>query len=371
LSNTLKAIGVASRASLEGIDVTLIETDGDVLIEAGPALHAPFSRDMKIFVRRAEKAAREGRDGAADIGKAGGEVTKAMVSAVENFLERENIKRKDVDVIGVGGHSILFRAPAGAEAPGLSWRIGDGATVAEETRIDVVCDFEKADIAAGGRGAPLSPTFFRALVASMADNPQCPVGILDLGDAVHVVYAPENAPPTDLLAYDAGPGVALLNEWAQFRRVTDDAPAGDISDEALRMMALHPYLRLAPPKFTDRYKFSLDHILKLPSTDGAATLYAHIADCIAQSETFLSEPPGGYIVHGRGAQNAALMAILRDRLEADIATPEDAGWRSETLNAECAAFLAVRSLKRAPLTYPKTTRAPTPLLGGVFHRAPV
>lgn len=371
MSNTLRAIGVASRASLEGIDVALIETDGDVLIEAGPAFLAPFSRDMKIFVRRAEKAAREGRDAAADIGKAGGEVTKAMVSAVENFLERENIKRKDIDVIGVGGHSILFRAPAGAEAPGLSWRIGDGATVAEEARIDVVCEFENADIAAGGRGAPLAPMYFRALVASMADKPQCPVGVLDLGDAAHAIYAPENASPTDVLAYDAGPGVALLDEWAQFRRVADDAATGAVNNEALRMMALHPYLRLAPPKFTDRYKFGLEQVLKLPPADGAATLCAHIADCIARSETYLPEPPGGYIVHGRGAQNAALMATLCDRLEADIATPEDAGWRSDTLNAECAAFLAVRSLKRAPLTYPKTTRAPTPTLGGVFHRAPV
>ena len=65
------------------------------------------------------------------------------------------------------------------------------------------------------------------------------------------------------------------------------------------------------------------------------------------------------------------MQVLGDRLEAEVATAEDAGWRNDTLDAECFAFLAVRSLRKTPLTYPKTTRAPAPTLGGVFYRAPV
>ncbi len=371
LSETLKALGIVSRPSLDGIDLAIIETDGDAFIAPGPSMHLPHNREMKIILRRAIKAAREGRDGAADIGKAAGESTAAFVGAVERLLERENIKRKDIDVIGVGGHTILHRAPSGADAPGRSWQIGDGGTIAEETRIDVVSDFRAADIAAGGYGAPIDPVYIRALIASMADRPECAVGVINLGETVRVTYAPENASASDLLAYDSGPGVSFLNEWATARALDERAPTGSINEEALRMMGLHPYLRLPPPKSIDRYDFNLDHLLKLTPEDGAATLTAFVADCVARTERYLPEPPGGYIICGEGARRSALMATLRDRLEAEVATAEDAGWRDDVLDAECFAFLGVRSLKKLPLTYPKTTRVSAPTLGGVFSRAPV
>lgn len=371
MTETLRALGLASRPSFDGIDVTVVETDGDVVIAPGPLLHIPFSRDMKISLRRAVRSAQEGREGAADIGKAAGELTNAFVVAVDRFIDQENIKRTDIDVIGLGGHSVLYRAPAGGGAPGRQWRIGDGETLAEETRIDVVSDFEVADIAAGGYGAPLTPAYFRARIASMADRPECAVGVIDLSAAAHVFYAPENAAPGDLLAYDSGPCLRLLDEWTRVRPVRDGAGPGSINEEALRMMGLHPYLRLAPPKFLDRYDFNNDYLLKLSAENGAATLSAFIADCITRTEQFLPEPPGGYIVYGEGMKRAALMQTLNERLEAEIATADEAGWRSEAVAAECFAFLAVRSLKKLPLTYPKTTRVPLPTLGGVFHRAPV
>ncbi len=371
MSETLKALGIVSRPSLAGIDLAIIETDGDAVIEAGPSMHVPYGRDMKVFLRRAIKAAREGREGAADIGKAAGELTAAFVAAVETLLERENIKRKDIDVIGVGGHTILYRAPAGADAPGVSWQIGDGETIAEETRIDVVSDFRAADIAAGGYGAPLDPVYLRALIASMADRPQCAVGVIMLNETAHVAYAPEQASAGDLLAYDSGPGLSLLDEWASLRGIDDATPPGAVHDEPLRMMGLHPYLRLPPPKSIDRYAFTLDHVLKLTPEDGAATLAAFVAECIERTEKFLPEPPGGYIICGEGARRPALMETLRERLEAKVATATEASWRSDYLDAECFAFLAVRSLKKLPLTYPKTTRVSAPTLGGVYFRAPV
>ncbi len=371
MSEALTALGVVSRPSLDGIDLAVVDTDGDAFIKDGPCLHVPYSRDMKIFLRRAVRAAQEGRDGAADIGKAAGEVTSAIVVAVERLLECENIKRKDIDVIGVGGHTLLHRVPAGADAPGRSWQIGDGKTVAEETRIDAVSDFRTADIAAGGFGAPLDPVYFRARIAAMADRPECAVGVINLNETVRVAYVPETADAGDLLSYDSGPGLSLLDEWASLRNLDEKAQPGAVNDEALRMMGLHSYFRAPPPKSMERYAFSLDHVLKLTPEDGAATLAAFIANGIARAEKFLPEPPGGYIVVGEGARRPALMTSLRDRLEAEIATADDAGWRTDALDAECFAFLAVRSLKKLPLTYPKTTRVAVPVCGGVYWRAPV
>ena len=373
MSDRLTAMGVASRPDLSGIDVALIESDGDEVVEFGASLHIPYRRDMKIFLRRATAAAREGREGAADIGKAGGEITIALIAAIEGFLEREKINRKNIDIVGVGGHELLHRIPADGGV-GLSWRIGDGKTIAEEARLDVVSDFCAGDIAAGGHGAPVSPVFYRALIASMADRPQCAVGVVSLGEsATSVVYVPENSTASGLIAYDAGPGLAWIDGWKALRK---EAPAdsnapGKIDAQALRLLLLNPYLRVSPPKSLALYEFKHDPLRRLHPADGRATLAAFIAGCLDQSEQFLPEPPGGYIICGEGRERTALMSVLRDRLEAEVAIAEDAGWRGDSLDAACFAFLAVRSLKKMPLTYPKTTRTPAPTRGGVYHRAPV
>jgi len=377
MTDVLTAIGLMSGTSLDGIDAAILTTDGMDIVEAGPALHIPYSRDLKICIRRAIKAALEGRDGAADIGKAAGEVTLAHVGAVEKLLEKAGLKRKDIDVVGFHGQTILHHSAAQPGETGRTWQIGDGRVLAEETRIDVVNDFRSKDVAAGGEGAPFAPVYHRALVAAMIEVPECAVGVINLGGVSNITYVPEGAREIDLVAFDCGPGNGLVDEWTELKTGAsmdkDGALArtGKVSKEALRMMLLAPYLRRKPPKSLDRYDFKLDHVLKLTPADGAATLTAFTAACIAQSEAFLPDPPGGWIVCGGGRHNPAMMDALKDALPSEVVTAEEAGWRGDDLEAECFAYLAVRSLKKLPLSYPKTTRVPSPMQGGVYHRAPV
>lgn len=137
------------------------------------------------------------------------------------------------------------------------------------------------------------------------------------------------------------------------------------------MMLLAPYLRRKPPKSLDRYDFKLDPVLRLLPEDGAATLTAFTAACIRQSENFLPEPPGEWIICGGGRNNPSMMTALKEALTAPVLTAEEMRWRGDDLEAECFAYLAVRSLKKLPLSYPNTTRASTPKCGGVYHRAPI
>jgi anhydro-N-acetylmuramic acid kinase len=377
MTDVLTAIGLMSGTSLDGIDAAILTTDGKDIVEAGPALHIPYSRDLKICVRRAIKAALEGRDGAAEIGKAAGEVTLAHAAAVEKLLDKAGVKRKDIDIVGFHGQTILHRSAALPGAVGRTWQIGDGNALAQEIRIDVVNDFRSKDVAAGGEGAPFAPVYHRALVASMKEPPQCAVGVINLGGVSNITYVPEGACEIDLVAFDCGPGNGLVDQWVEMKTGTSMdkdgalARAGVVNKEALRMMLLAPYLRRKPPKSLDRYDFKLDHILKLTPEDGAATLTAFTAACIAQSETFLPEAPGGWVVCGGGRSNPAMMDALKGALHAQVVSAEEADWRGDDLEAECFAYLAVRSLKKLPLSYPKTTRVPAPMQGGVYHRAPV
>lgn len=371
----LTAIGLMSGTSLDGIDLAILKTDGESFIEHGPTHFVPYTRDLKVFIRRAIKAALEGRDSAADIGKAAGEVTEAHQIAVVELLEKAGMKRTQIDVIGFHGQTILHRPKRGAESIGRTWQIGDGATLATETKIDVISDFRAADIAEGGEGAPFSPVYHAAMVRAL--NPDGSVGVINLGGVANITYVPRSGGDLDLIAFDCGPGNGLVDQWMELKMGaamdTDGALArtGQVHSDVLRLMLLNPFIRRKPPKSLDRYDFKLEPALGLSAADGAATLTAFTAACVRSSIPHLPEAPSDWIVVGGGRRNPAMMEALKKAIDADIYDAESVGWRGDFLEAECFAYLAVRSLRKLPLSFPRTTRVPRPMRGGVHHRAPL
>lgn len=370
----LTAIGLMSGTSLDGVDAAILTTDGVDAIEPGAVHFSPYSRELKVFVRRAIKAALEGRDAAADIGKAAGEVMLAHAAAVEALLENAGLSRRKIDVIGFHGQTILHRPARGPDAAGRTWQIGDGAALARETGIDVVSDFRSADVAAGGEGAPFAPVYHAALARKLAHEGA--LGVVNLGGVANVTYVPAGGAESGIIAFDCGPGNGLIDEWMELKTgkpMDEDgacARKGNVHPEILRAMLANPYLGRRPPKSLDRYDFKLDPVLALSANDGAATLTAFTAACVRASEAFLPEPPSLWIACGGGRRNPALMEALGKALSGRVITAEEAGWRGDDLEAECFAYLAVRSLKGLPLSFPKTTRVPKPMTGGVRHRKP-
>ncbi len=370
----LTAIGLMAGTSLDAVDAAVLRTDGMTVLEAGPSLSVPYSRIAKTEIRRAIKAALEGRNGADDVARASGEVTTAHITAVRKLLEKARLTRAEVDVVGFHGQTILHRPPIDSSSPGRTWQIGSGRTLADELRIDVVDQFRQADMAAGGEGAPLAPAYHAALVANLKRDHA--VAVLNLGGVANVTFVPAGGAISGLLAFDCGPGNGLVDEWVHDRTGeamdTDGAlaAAGQVDEAALRMMCLSPYLRRKPPKSLDRYDFKTKPVEGLSLEDGAATLTAFTAACVARSVPLLPAPPEEWIVCG-GRHNPVLMHELNDRLSADVLTAEEAGWRGDDVEAECFAYLAVRSLKKLPISWPTTTRAPRPLTGGTYHRKPI
>src|SRR5262249_23476025 len=120
-------------------------------------------------------------------------------AAVEEFLSRN--PETVIDVVGFHGHTILHRP-----AERLTWQIGDGALLAQHLGLDVVGDFRSADVAAGGGGARLAPLFHAALAAPLPK----PLAILNIGGVANVTWIGEGE---QLLAFDTGPGNALIDDW--------------------------------------------------------------------------------------------------------------------------------------------------------------
>ena len=346
-----------SGTSLDGIDVAALATDGRRHVAAGPALTVPYPDAFRERLR----AVLGGSGPMAEIAAVEAELTGLHAEAVARFRQRH--PQVAIDLVGFHGHTILHRP-----ADGRTWQIGDGALLARLTGTDVVADFRAADVAAGGEGAPLAPLYHAARAADMAK----PVAILNLGGVGNVTWIGDR--DDDILAFDTGPGNALIDDWV--RRHTGKAAdidgalarAGEASAAHVARFLEHPYFARRPPKSLDRDDFRGAMPEGLSPADGAATLTEISAAAVAAASRYFPAAPREWLVCGGGRHNPALMAALARRLAMSPRPVEAAGWDGDALEAEAFAYLAVRSVIGLPLSLPSTTGAPRPIRGGRLFR---
>ena len=365
--SVLRAIGLMSGTSLDGVDAALISTDGVHIERFGPILYRPYNEPERAVLRRAlaeavtltERTARPGV-----LAEAEALVTRTHAEAIERLIDANRIAREDIDVIGFHGQTVIHRPQAR-----LTVQIGDGPALSKRLGIPVVHDFRAADVAAGGQGAPLVPVFHRAIVSTI-ERPH-PVAVLNIGGVANVTFVDGGPDP---IACDTGPGNALIDDFMRARTGAPyddngDAAAGGKPDEAFIARVLKdPFFDANPPKSLDRNAFAFANI-GLPEfsvADGAATLSALTVAAVARIVPHLPEPPRAWIVAGGGARNLTLMRMLTARLApATVETADAAGWSADALEAQAFAFLAVRCLRDLPITFPTTSGAPKPMRGGV------
>ena len=364
---TFRAIGLMSGTSMDGIDIALIETDGEVRVMRGPrasvAYPETFRTDLKAAIADAkglsDRTARPGRLAAIEQ-----DLTSRHAEAVLAFMGQHGIEPAALDCIGFHGQTVLHRPDIG-----VTVQLGDGAELARRTGVDVVYDLRAADCAAGGQGAPLVPVYHRAIVAHM---PQRPVAIVNIGGVANITWIGRDG---RLIAFDTGPGNALIDDCMRARTTQaydkDGAAAanGRVEPRAVAAYLNYPYFSHPPPKSLDRGAFPIEIVEGMTVNDGAATLTDFTAAAIAKAREHLPEEPELWIIAGGGAHNKTLMSMLAGRVETAVAPAEMLGFDGQMLEAEAWAYLAVRSLKRLPITFPGTTGAPEPMSGGVIARA--
>jgi anhydro-N-acetylmuramic acid kinase len=346
-----------SGTSLDGVDAAWIETDGERIAHFGPAVMLRYEADLRTDLRRLlDLAPALAPD-------------DAFLKRVEERLTRDHaiavsMVGRAADIIGFHGQTILH-APASRR----TWQIGDAALLAHITRIPVVYDFRSADIAAGGQGAPLAPLFHAALAH---DLPK-PLLVVNIGGVANITWL---GPDGGIIACDTGPGNGPLDDLAQkylgqpYDKDGTFAASGRVDATRLAALLAHPYFTRPAPKSLDRLAFSAliaQAIEGLSPADAAATLAAFTAGAIARAP--LPAPPLRVLVGGGGRHNKHLMRLLAEQFPVPVQPVEAAGWDGDALEAQCFAYLAVRSLRGLPLSLPSTTGVPEPLTGGRLQRA--
>lgn len=357
---TMLALGLMSGTSLDGVDAALVVTDGVAVERLGPALTIPYAPEQRERLRSV-------LGGVGPVDEVERDITLFHADAVARLLQANGLAAAEVDVIGFHGHTISHR-PQDRH----TWQIGDGKLLAELTGIPVVNDFRSADVAAGGQGAPLVPVFHRALASGIAR----PVAVLNLGGVGNVTWIGDD---DSLLAFDTGPGNALIDDWALAHtgRPVDEggalARSGRSQGDAVARFADHPFFARTPPKSLDRddfRQFAQGLVAGLDAADGAATLTAFTARAAGLARAHFPKPAVRWLVCGGGRHNPAVMAALAAEFNVPVEAVETVGWDGDALEAQAFAYLAVRSVRGLPLTFPETTGGPRPLSGGRFHRCP-
>ncbi|WP_373503323.1 anhydro-N-acetylmuramic acid kinase [Aestuariivirga sp.] len=351
-----------SGTSLDGIDVALLHTDGEDVVKRGPSATYAYRPEQQALLQDALEEAKALTDRTARpgiLGDAERALTGWHADAVQKFVKDNGLSDSEIDVIGFHGQTVIHRPEMQ-----LTVQLGDGPALARRLGRPVMWDMRAADVAAGGQGAPLVPVYHRALAASL---PERPVAFLNIGGVANVSWIGRNG---ELIAFDTGPGNALLNDWCLKRigRPFDEdgrlAATGKIDESALAQLLGNPYFEDRPPKSLDRNSFASLPLGHLSDADGAATLLAFTKFSVMQADDWFPEAPRRWIVCGGGRLNRTLMESFPGRPTV-FQTAEEAGFNGDSMEAEAWAYLAVRCLKGLPITFPGTTGCPEPLSGGL------
>ena len=369
-SESIWAMGLMCGTSMDGVDAAMLRTDGEGIAAFGPSLEVTpaYTADQRALLERVMADEAAGGAGAGDLAGAARAVTDIHFAAVTALRAR---LRDDAALLGFHGQTV-FHDPVAER----SVQIGEAERLADLTGLPVVADFRSADMVAGGEGAPLAPFFHHALARHVGARE--PLAFLNIGGVANVTWVDpaRDAPEEEgaLLAFDTGPGNALVNDWMArhggepLDRDGMAAARGRVAEDRLRQNATDAYTARIPPKSLDRNTFSLagERMAGLSIEDGAATLTALTVRTVAASVPHMPTPPARWLVCGGGRHNPVMMAMLGAALAAPVDPVEAVGLDGDMLEAQAFAYLAVRSMRGLPLSAPGTTGCASPVTGGVL-----
>ncbi len=343
---------------MDGVDAALVETDGHGHVRALSTLITPYESGFRARLRKHLGNRAGARD--PEVASFERELTELHAGIVQAFMKQINGLAPEIDLIGFHGQTIWHHPSERATI-----QIGDGALLAKMTGIPVVNDFRSADVEAGGHGAPLVPLYHHALAAELSK----PLAIVNIGGVSNVTWLGEKG-EEDILAFDVGPGNALLDDWVLHHtgRPYDEngilAASGHADEKFAERFLAQDFFSHKPPKSIDRDAFHNFMPDDMNAADGAATLTLITAKAIAQGLRFMPQKPLHLYVTGGGRHNRRLMQLIADLAGVPVSPVDQLGWSGDGLEAEAFAYLAVRSKLGLPLSMPGTTGVPQPMTGG-------
>ena len=363
-------LGLISGTSADSIDSVLVSFHRGM-----PQLLASHSHPWPGALRERMLALAQG-ESAPDLdalGRLDVEIAHGFAEAALELLGRSGTPASAVRAIGSHGQTLRHRP--GGDYP-FTLQLGDPSVIAERCGIDVVADFRRADIAAGGQGAPLLPAVHAMLLA----RPGHARVVLNLGGIANITVLGADG---SVLGFDTGPANGLLDAWClrqrgeSFDRDGRYAASGQADEALLAQLLDDPYFALAPPKSTGREYFHLDwlathlRLAALQPADVQATLLELTARSVAAAITQHAPDAREVLACGGGVHNGALMRRLTELLAPRaLLSTSRYGVDPDFLEATAFAWLARQRLLGLPGNLPSVTGARGPRVLGAIYSAP-
>ena len=359
-----------SGTSMDGIDVAMIRTDGEKYLIRGANGFFAYPHETRKMLEKSLQTARKitaRHQRPEDLKRVEQQITHLHVEAVRKFLADNRRPPGDVDVLGFHGQTILHQ-PENA----LTVQLGDGALLASETGIRTVFDMRANDMQHGGQGAPMVPVYHEVLANNLVDKFKGlhPLAFVNIGGISNVTYVGD-----ELIAFDTGPGNALIDQWVQRQvGISHDqggmiAEEGHIDEELVAHYLSDPFFSLPIPKSLDRNDFGLRENHNASVETVARSLARVSAEAVLEAARHFPKMPALWIICGGGRLNPHIMndlKLLAEQRNSRVVSAENAGFDGDSMEAEAWGYLAVRSLEKLPLTFPLTTGVDLPVTGGVI-----
>ncbi len=356
-------LGLISGTSMDGVDAALIQRAGNATALVA-AITTPYPAELARELRHAAT----GNGNYEVLGRLDVAVGEAFAAVAHNLLVRAGVSATEVAAIGSHGQTVLHRPDLG-----FSIQIGDPARIAQRTGIITVADFRRADLGAGGEGAPLAPAFHKAIFSDAHETR----AVLNLGGISNLTLLRPGEP---VLAFDVGPANTLLDAIARqvigtpFDRDGKLAATGNIHRGLLEALLADPWFARLPPKSTGPEYFNLEWVRRhqgadsLSPADLAATLVEVGARAVADALRNTSTTVRGLYCCGGGVHNPVMMARLVSNLPGvQIMTTETLGVNPDYVEAMCFAWLAGERLSGRAGNLPSVTGARRSVPLGTIH----
>ncbi|MBZ5610181.1 MAG: anhydro-N-acetylmuramic acid kinase [Acidobacteriia bacterium] len=348
----MRVAGLISGTSADGIDVAVVDIDDRIQVVA--ATTVPYPDGVRAAILSVS--------GAASISRLNFLLGELFAEA----LQHAGVPLETIDLIGSHGQTIFHEGePVDflGRRVASTLQIGEPAVIAARTGIETIADFRPADIAQGGKGAPLVPFLDYQLFC----HPEIARVALNIGGIANITVIPAGAKPKDVVAFDTGPGNMVIDALAPpFDRDGAAARGGSVNDALLAELLADPYYQRQPPKSCGREQFGAEFV-RATGID-VATATELTARTIALA---IGRYPGTgeVIASGGGVHNVYLMERLQALLKPRLTTSAEFGIDPDAKEAILFALLAFETHQRRAANLPSATGACKPAILGKISPA--
>jgi len=365
MKNLITAIGLMSGTSSDGIDASVIKSDGEDQVYFIGDYFLPYEERTRFKIRKLKEKTNTILDleiNVAEIANLEKEITLLHAQTINLLIEKLKLRKSEINLIGLHGHTIFhsFRDKK-------TKQIGDAKFLSELTGLNIVCNFRKNDLKNGGQGATLVPIFHKLLQKKL--KLKMPIIFVNIGGISNLTYLNEG---DEIISFDSGPGNFLIDKILQLKssnkiQFDEDgkiAFKGKVDKNILDSYLSDPYYESLPPKSLDVNDFNLSSIRSLSLENSTTTLSELTSLTIVNALDFFDYKPKEIILSGGGRKNKYILERIKKLSNILTFNIDKYKINGDFVESQAFAYLAIRSFLKKPISFPKTTGVSKPMTGG-------